>query len=81
MQARSLGAMGVICCNSEGTPAIAYGSINPKTLRLGKRPAARGIGGVNHSPSGNHGKRSIAGPGTGEVLMSRLRDGARGAAH
>ena len=32
--ARSLGAMGVICCNSEGTPAIAYGSINPKTLRL-----------------------------------------------
>ena len=26
--------MGVICCNSEGTPAIAYGSINPRALGL-----------------------------------------------
>ena len=61
--ARSLGAMGVICCNSEGTPAIAYGSINPKTLRL-----ESGLLHVELEASTialrENGKRSIAGPGT-----------------
>ena len=61
--ARSLGAMGVICCNSEGTPAIAYGSINPKTFRL-----ESGLLHVELEASTialrENGKRSIAGPGT-----------------
>ena len=61
--ARSLGAMGVICCNSEGTSAIAYGSINPKTLRL-----ESGLLHVELEASTialrENGKRSIAGPGT-----------------
>ena len=61
--ARSLGAMGVICCNSEGTPAIAYGSINPKTLRL-----ESGLLHVELEASTialrENGKRSIAGPRT-----------------
>ena len=55
--------MGVICCNSEGTPAIAYGSINPKTLRL-----ESGLLHVELEASTialrENGKRSIAGPGT-----------------
>ena len=61
--ARSLEAMGVICCNSEGTPAIAYGSINPKTLRL-----ESGLLHVELEASTialrENGKRSVAGPGT-----------------
>ena len=55
--------MGVICCNSEGTPAIAYGAVNPKTLRL-----ESGLLHVELEASTialrENGKRSIAGPGT-----------------
>ena len=32
--ARSLGEMGATYCDVEGTPAIAYGPVNPKALRL-----------------------------------------------
>ena len=61
--ARSLGAMGVICCNSEGTPAIAYGSINPKTLRLESGLLHMELEASTIALREN-GKRSIAGPGT-----------------